>query len=115
MQEIDKKDQIQKFLRLSTPKNRLSRILQRVAIAFLVLAILYFFLGGEFGIINYFRFHQLEKKHINELALEKNRNDSLKAEITRLTSDTLYIESLARKHLGMIKPDEQIVIFKEKK
>lgn len=41
----------------------------------------------------------------------KTENDKLLREINRLKSDRDYIESVARKELGMIKEDEIIIKF----
>ncbi len=111
MQDEEKKT----FLRIETKDKKWVKHVRRILTAVLFIAVLYFFLGGQFGLVNYFRFQQLKKTYREELEYEIRRGDSLRAEIERLKSDTLYIESLARKHLGMIKPGEEIVIFKEKK
>ncbi len=103
------------FLRIKGSDKKWLLWLKKILIVAVFFAVLYFFLGGDFGLINYFRFQQLKKKYTEELEYEKRRGDSLRTEIERLKNDTLYIESLARKHLGMIKPGEEIVIFKEKK
>ncbi len=41
-------------------------------------------------------------------------NESLYREIDRLKNDSGYIEFLAKKRLGMVKPDEFIIEFDEK-
>jgi cell division protein FtsB len=42
-------------------------------------------------------------------------NENLYREIDRLKKDTAYIEFLAKKRLGMVKPDEFIIEFDEKR
>ena len=42
-------------------------------------------------------------------------NENLYREIDRLKKDTSYIEYLAKKRLGMVKPDEFIIEFDEKR
>lgn len=44
----------------------------------------------------------------------KGENESLYREIDRLKNDPGYIEFLAKKRLGMVKPDEFIIEFDEK-
>ena len=56
-----------------------------------------------------------ELLHKNEEIAEKTVIiDSLRKEIERLTSDTGYIEHVAREKLGMAKPDERVYKFMEK-
>ncbi len=43
-----------------------------------------------------------------QLAQVEERNRSLHEEIDRLLSDPGYLEFLARKHLGLVKPDETV-------
>lgn len=44
-----------------------------------------------------------------QLARVEERNRTLQEEIERLSSDQNYIELLARKHLGLVKPEETIL------
>ncbi|HBO84052.1 MAG TPA: septum formation initiator [Deltaproteobacteria bacterium] len=43
----------------------------------------------------------------------KSRNEELKKEIERLKTDNRYIEGVARKELGMVKPTEVIFQFEK--
>jgi cell division protein FtsB len=53
-----------------------------------------------------------ERQELGEAAVARlQENAALRAEITRLRSDPKYLEALARKRLGLVKPDEMVYRF----
>jgi len=53
-----------------------------------------------------------ERQELGEAAVERlQENAALRAEIARLRSDPKYLEALARKRLGLVKPDEMVYRF----
>ncbi|HWI41227.1 MAG TPA: septum formation initiator family protein [Verrucomicrobiae bacterium] len=76
-----------------------------------VLFILYFTVFGERGLL---RIHQLtqEKESIRRQAEEvKVENERLKREIEALRTDRRYLESVARKEFGLVRPNEVVYQF----
>ena len=62
--------------------------------------------------------HQLAQKR--EILIRDNqelnrKNESLYREITRLKQDPLYLEEVARKEFGLVKPNEIIFFIDEEK
>lgn len=49
-----------------------------------------------------------------ELRQEQARNKALQREISKLKNDKSYIEQVARKTLGLVKPDEEAYLVVEK-
>ena len=62
--------------------------------------------------INYLRYRHYENTLFNELTIEKQKTDSLRLLLNKLQNDSLYIESIARTRLGMVKPNEKMIIFR---
>jgi cell division protein FtsB len=71
-----------------------------------------FFLFGKQGIA--YPYRQLKRDRV---AIETARRtiDSLRLEIKKLTSDTTYIERIAREKLGMARQNEKVYKFIEKR
>jgi cell division protein FtsB len=68
---------------------------------------------GERGLTRLYRTgieRQVYEKRIHELTLE---NRALMEEVKRLRTDMEYLESVARKELGLIKPGETVYRFKK--
>jgi cell division protein FtsL len=68
---------------------------------------LYFFFGKE-GL--FFSFRQLKEKQ-EEIEKHHRTIDSLEQEIRKLTSDTAYMERIAREKLGMARKNEKVYKF----
>ncbi len=82
--------------------------------AALILFILFFTVFGERGVL---RIHRLteEKMEIQKKAAQiKGDNEQLKREIVALKSDRRYLESIARKEFGLVRPNEIIYQFSTK-
>jgi cell division protein FtsB len=69
-------------------------------------------LFGESGIAHLLRL-RAERRALGETAFTLlQRNAALREEITRLRSDDLYLEELARRQLGLVRPDEFVYRFR---
>jgi cell division protein FtsL len=71
-----------------------------------------FFFFGKQGI-----YYLLREERAKSMEIRQGRHtiDSLRQEIARLSSDTAYIERIARENLGMARSDEKIYKFIEKR
>lgn len=80
----------------------------------IILFILFFTLFGERGLL---RIHHLkrEKEEIQgRLERVKAENDKLKREIEALKTDRRYLETVARKDFGLVRPNEIIYRFQNR-
>ena len=89
---------------------------QKILISFCIVtlfAMLLFSLFSDRGLSDYFEL----KSERDRLAIEnirlKEKNDELYRTIERLRNEPEYLESVARKELGMIKKDEVIITPKK--
>jgi cell division protein FtsB len=77
----------------------------------IILFILFFTIFGERGLLRIHHLNQ-EKKRIEEkAAVLQAENDQLKREIEALKTDRRYLESIARKDFGLVRPNEIIYQF----
>ena len=54
-----------------------------------------------------------ERQELGGAAVRRlQENTALRAEITRLRTDPRYLEAMARKHLGLVRPDEYVYRFR---
>ncbi|MGE0155656.1 MAG: septum formation initiator family protein [Geobacter sp.] len=73
--------------------------------------ILFFTVFGERGLLRIYEMRQ-EKRRIDDKVTElKTENDQLRTEIAALHNDRYYLERIARKDLGLVKPNEIIYQF----
>ncbi len=80
-----------------------------------ILFILYFTIFGERGLLRIYHLTQ-DKKQIEERAAAlQAENDQLKREIEALKTDRRYLESIARKDFGLVRKNEIIYQFPNKK
>ncbi len=82
--------------------------------ASIILFILFFTVFGKQGVL---RIHHLaqEKEDIRKKAAQiQAENEQLKREIEALKSDRRYLESIARKEFGLVRPNEIIYQFSGK-
>lgn len=83
--------------------------------ALIILFILFFTIFGERGLLRIHHLNQ-EKKVIEEkVAALQAENDQLKREIEALKTDRRYLESIARKDFGLVRPNEIIYQFPARK
>ncbi len=79
--------------------------------AVFILFILFFTIFGERGLLSIrqlVREKQLLQTKVDEL---KTENEKLKREIEALRSDRRYLESIARRDFGLVRPNEIIYQF----
>lgn len=76
-----------------------------------ILFILFFTIFGERGLLRIYHLKQ-EKQEIQKRLEElKAENEKLKREIEALKTDRRYLESIARKDFGLVRPNEIIYQF----
>jgi cell division protein FtsB len=94
-----------------TLKPQLSHKCSLYACAVLLLLLLFYAVIGDRGAIHLWRL-QGEKAKLDEqnYRLQKE-NQALREKITRLRSDDLYLEKIAREELNMARPGEVIYRF----
>lgn len=79
--------------------------------AAVIIIFLSFTVFGERGVLRIYRLSQ-EKEEIQRKAAQiKAENEQLKREIEALKSDRRYLESIARKEFGLVRPNEIIYQF----
>ncbi|PLY01105.1 MAG: hypothetical protein C0623_06060 [Desulfuromonas sp.] len=77
----------------------------------LVLLLLGFALFGERGVLKVYKTYQQKTDLEQKIADLEKVNDELRQEIDALREDLKTIENIARRELGMVKPDEQVYQF----
>ena len=92
--------------------NTKQRIFLSVCILFLF-SLLLFIMFSDSGLADLFRLKSERDRLLQENERLKQENLSLFRTIERLKNDPEYIESIARKELGMIKKDEVILTPKD--
>jgi cell division protein FtsB len=69
-------------------------------------------LAGSDGVARYMAL-RAERQELGGAAVRRlQENTALRAEITRLRTDPRYLEAMARKHLGLVRPDEYVYRFR---
>lgn len=77
--------------------------------------ILFFTIFGDKGLLRIYELRQ-DKAHIDARLVEtRSENEKLKREIVALKSDRRYLESLARKDVGLVRSNEIIYQFPQDK
>ncbi len=66
---------------------------------------------GERGFIHLYQMEKERRASVEKILLLENENHELLEEINRLRTDNEYIESVARRELGLIKEDEILYRF----
>jgi len=91
---------------------------QKILVSFCILTLfsmLLFVLFSDKGLSDLFKLQSERDRLMNQNVQLKKENDTLYRTIERLRNDPEYIESVARKELGMIKKDEVILKPKDNK
>ena len=81
----------------------------------LVALILGFALFGDRGILHMLNLSSQKATLAQELAEIETQNEELRVEIAALRSDRRYIERIARTELGMVRDDELVFQFADRK
>jgi cell division protein FtsB len=91
------------------------KLLPYIGISLFILLILWIVLAPNRGLLSLYRANQeMEKLQAQNRQLQEENRD-LQEEITRLQKDPAYLEEKARKDYGMLKENEVLYIFKDKK
>lgn len=80
----------------------------------LILLVCYFTLFGEKGVVKIIRLRRERDRIIADVSHIQEENKRLQEEIRRLRDDSRYLESVARRDLGLIKENEILFIFEDK-
>ena len=76
-----------------------------------ILFILFFTVFGERGLLRIYHLTQEKQETQKRLEELKTENEKLKREIEALKTDRRYLESIARKDFGLVRPNEIIYQF----
>ena len=76
-----------------------------------ILFILFFTVFGERGLLRIYHLNQERQDITRRLEELKVENEKLKREIEALKTDRRYLESIARKDFGLVRPKEVIFQF----
>ncbi|OGP81405.1 MAG: hypothetical protein A2Z08_03000 [Deltaproteobacteria bacterium RBG_16_54_11] len=79
----------------------------------LILLVWYFTLFGEKGLIKIIQLRRERDRIIADVSRMQEENKRLQEEIKRLREDSRYLESVARRDLGLIKENEILFIFED--
>lgn len=79
-----------------------------------ILVVWYFSLFGEKGVIKIIQLKRERDRIISDVSCMQEENKRLQEEIRRLREDSRYLESVARRDLGLIKENEILFIFEDK-
>lgn len=90
-------------------KNYIAPILILSLVAVLLFAWLTF---GRHGLIDLYKMQEEKERYLSIIKDLKEKNMLLANEIRRLRGDPKYLESVARKELGLVKDNEIIYRFK---
>ncbi len=82
-------------------------------LAALILLVWYFSLFGEKGLIKIIQLRRERDRIIADVSRMEEENKRLQEEIKRLREDSRYLESVARRDLGLIKENEILFIFED--
>lgn len=66
---------------------------------------------GEKGLVHLYRMEKERQAHMEKIQTLENENKKLLEEINRMRNDREYIESVARRELGLIKDNEILYRF----
>ncbi len=83
----------------------------RYSLAFFIGLLLYNLLSGPSGLIGLATLHRENLELKNEADSLLGVHQALEVEKVRLKGDTAYLEELARRELGMARPEEKVFRF----
>jgi cell division protein FtsB len=69
---------------------------------------------GQRGFLHLYRMEKKRQTYIERIRKIENENQAIIEEIRRLNTDTAYLESVARKELGLVKEDEILYRFSKR-
>lgn len=89
-------------------RQKIALVVVAFGMCHLMLVVLY----GDNGLLELNRKHKTYQRIVEENARITQENLKLYRTIYRLENDSVYIESIARQELGLVRPDELIFKFK---
>ena len=90
--------------------------LLKLSIFALLLGLIIAWLGfGERGFIHLYKMEKERQAHMERIHKLERENQALLEEINLLRTDKAYLESVARKELGLVKEDEILYRFSSKR
>lgn len=90
--------------------------LLKLSIFALLLGLIIAWLGfGERGFIHLYKMEKERQAHMQRIRKLESENQALLEEINLLRTDKTYLESVARKELGLVKEDEILYRFSSKR
>lgn len=81
------------------------------ALVLAIIAVLVSALFGEHGVTHLLRLRAEQRQQADATFALLQKNARLLDEVRRLRSDELYLEELARRELGLVKPNETVYRF----
>ncbi|MBT0665710.1 septum formation initiator family protein [Geobacter pelophilus] len=79
--------------------------------AAVILFLLFFTVFGERGLLRIYELNREKQEIARRSEALRVENDNLKREIEALKSDRRYLESIARKDFGLVRPNEIVYQF----
>jgi cell division protein FtsB len=79
----------------------------------IILVVIYFALFGEKGVVQILRLRHEHDTIMADVVRIEKQNEELSKEVRRLREDPRYLETVARRELGLIKENELLFIFEE--
>lgn len=79
----------------------------------LIILIWYFTIFGEKGVIKIIELRRERDRLLADISRIEQDNERLAQEIKRLREDADYLESVARRDLGLIRENELLFIFEQ--
>jgi len=76
-----------------------------------ILFILFFTVFGERGLLRIYHLSREKQEIADKVTEVKGENEKLKREIEALKTDRRYLESIARKDFGLVRPNEIVYQF----
>ncbi len=98
---------------MSLNKKKLLRY--TLATIILILAIVAWIGFGERGFIHLYRMEKERQNYLDKISELEQTNTELMNEIRRMREDRDYIETVARRELGLVKENELIIKFNSAK
>ena len=96
------------------PTSKMKRKVLSMLLIGLILLVWFFAFFGEKGVIKIIRLRRERDRIIANVNRMQEENKRLQEEIRRLREDSRYLESVARRDLGLIKENEILFIFEDK-
>ncbi|RKZ34413.1 hypothetical protein DRQ33_02200 [bacterium] len=91
------------------------RKLRKIVIGVGIIILIWFFIGGDLGIISMFRSIRYREYLEKVMEAEEKKSSELTQKIEKLSTDTFFIEQVARTKYGMVKDGETVFLFPPEK